>query len=282
MVSVRGGHYDLRAQNGTLYFFMRNKLIQQQAQVPTVSVFISAGPDFKLNWLKTPPMVFDPMIEFNCTRGNKKEFGFTEPHRDQGDWSEIVRTPNNAGFKEIADQGEMGYCDGEVQAVTQGLSDVVKQITSPFTLMFNLNNAAISFPERLDEFQNTVSEAKEAIKKASNAHEALMDTATKHIELAASTILAGNVIRGFSKVCREPTAGNFVDLSLGVASLLGFNVRKHILKTINSLIDHFSSKEREQARAQAIDGQYRDWETDRKSTRLNSSHSAKSRMPSSA
>ena len=31
-----------------------------------------------------------------------------------------------------------------------------------------------------------------------------------------------------------------------------------------------------------IVGTYRDWETDRKSTRLNSSHSAKSRMPSSA
>ena len=30
------------------------------------------------------------------------------------------------------------------------------------------------------------------------------------------------------------------------------------------------------------EGSYRDWETDRKSTRLNSSHSAKSRMPSSA
>ena len=30
------------------------------------------------------------------------------------------------------------------------------------------------------------------------------------------------------------------------------------------------------------DSGYRDWETDRKSTRLNSSHSAKSRMPSSA
>ena len=28
--------------------------------------------------------------------------------------------------------------------------------------------------------------------------------------------------------------------------------------------------------------QYRDWETDRKSTRLNSSHSGESRMPSSA
>ena len=34
--------------------------------------------------------------------------------------------------------------------------------------------------------------------------------------------------------------------------------------------------------AQRIKGTYRDWETDRKSTRLNSSHSAKSRMPSSA
>ena len=31
-----------------------------------------------------------------------------------------------------------------------------------------------------------------------------------------------------------------------------------------------------------LDLAYRDWETDRKSTRLNSSHSAKSRMPSSA
>ena len=31
-----------------------------------------------------------------------------------------------------------------------------------------------------------------------------------------------------------------------------------------------------------ISGAYRDWETDRKSTRLNSSHSGESRMPSSA
>ena len=31
-----------------------------------------------------------------------------------------------------------------------------------------------------------------------------------------------------------------------------------------------------------VDGRYRDWETDRKSTRLNSSHRSLSRMPSSA
>ena len=34
--------------------------------------------------------------------------------------------------------------------------------------------------------------------------------------------------------------------------------------------------------APSVTTRYRDWETDRKSTRLNSSHSAKSRRPSSA
>ena len=34
--------------------------------------------------------------------------------------------------------------------------------------------------------------------------------------------------------------------------------------------------------SEVVNTTYRDWETDRKSTRLNSSHSAKSRMPSSA
>ena len=46
-----------------------------------------------------------------------------------------------------------------------------------------------------------------------------------------------------------------------------------------------ASSERRTASANAsflIHSPYRDWETDRKSTRLNSSHSAKSRMPSSA
>ena len=34
--------------------------------------------------------------------------------------------------------------------------------------------------------------------------------------------------------------------------------------------------------AKDFETQYRDWETDRKSTRLNSSHSGEARMPSSA
>ena len=44
--------------------------------------------------------------------------------------------------------------------------------------------------------------------------------------------------------------------------------------------DALVTKQEREARKDIV--RYRDWETDRKSTRLNSSHSAKSRMPSSA
>ena len=46
-------------------------------------------------------------------------------------------------------------------------------------------------------------------------------------------------------------------------------------------LDHVEADD-VQEYARNVCGSYRDWETDRKSTRLNSSHSAKSRMPSSA
>ena len=47
------------------------------------------------------------------------------------------------------------------------------------------------------------------------------------------------------------------------------------IKSIENQINELKTKLEEETK-------YRDWETDRKSTRLNSSHSAKSRMPSSA
>ena len=71
-----------------------------------------------------------------------------------------------------------------------------------------------------------------------------------------------------------------------VSLMLGFGVgylaltesgRKQLIKVSNQggeLVNKLTDK--------YIGVAYRDWETDRKSTRLNSSHSAKSRMPSSA
>ena len=53
------------------------------------------------------------------------------------------------------------------------------------------------------------------------------------------------------------------------------------LKKINSKIESIE-KSKDRLLQMLADPKYRDWETDRKSTRLNSSHSAKSRMPSSA
>ena len=59
-----------------------------------------------------------------------------------------------------------------------------------------------------------------------------------------------------------------------------------LLKILDSLSDNYSNKITtdmlNRPVVYVLIGTYRDWETDRKSTRLNSSHSAKSRMPSSA
>ena len=62
------------------------------------------------------------------------------------------------------------------------------------------------------------------------------------------------------------------------SSVTGSSIEERLKKRKASLP---APVEEEKPRWEKTSG-YRDWETDRKSTRLNSSHSAKSRMPSSA
>ena len=58
-------------------------------------------------------------------------------------------------------------------------------------------------------------------------------------------------------------------------------MRKSYHDNLKELLE-YTTKNITKLEPEEIKHQYRDWETDRKSTRLNSSHSAKSRMPSSA
>ena len=53
-------------------------------------------------------------------------------------------------------------------------------------------------------------------------------------------------------------------------------------KTNVGIIGEDGRREDTEYSARCLTHGYRDWETDRKSTRLNSSHSGESRMPSSA
>ena len=59
---------------------------------------------------------------------------------------------------------------------------------------------------------------------------------------------------------------------------------QHLNQSIDNLINAYTQgiTKRIDEPGYVLKVNYRDWETDRKSTRLNSSHSAKSRMPSSA
>ena len=70
-----------------------------------------------------------------------------------------------------------------------------------------------------------------------------------------------------------------------LATFMGF--AKGLRKPLESVYNAFvrtvvNEMETVLSNSRASATSYRDWETDRKSTRLNSSHSAKSRMPSSA
>ena len=69
---------------------------------------------------------------------------------------------------------------------------------------------------------------------------------------------------------KEPMNEGFMELISGNDGLASFEVGATILSSLVGIA------------AGLVANPYRDWETDRKSTRLNSSHSAKSRMPSSA
>ena len=59
-------------------------------------------------------------------------------------------------------------------------------------------------------------------------------------------------------------------------------MKKHIYTTLILGTIALVSCSKEEKSIENQDAPYRDWETDRKSTRLNSSHRSLSRMPSSA
>ena len=73
------------------------------------------------------------------------------------------------------------------------------------------------------------------------------------------------------------------EFEISSEEMISFLVNQVNMKTLEpTFVDSKKINVCEVARQIVVKAGYRDWETDRKSTRLNSSHSAKSRMPSSA
>lgn len=252
MTNARGGHYDARNQNGTLMVYVRNKLQAVQPFFPAISIFIAAGSDFKLNWLISPPEIFDNSVHFNCVEP-KFLLMQSESHKEPTDFGQCIRTPTNCGFTEVARTSVIGICEGEPNegAVAQGLTEVLK---TPFTFMANMNRAAQSLPEQVNRFNQNIEEVKEAVTNAADNTCSLARKAEEYLELAASTLLAGNVIRSFIKVCTNATPGNFVDLALSSAAMLGYSVRQSLISLIHRLLNHLSVEKEEQSRAQAMNG----------------------------
>ena len=95
-----------------------------------------------------------------------------------------------------------------------------------------------------------------------------------------SNSVLGNILTtsgAAGKLLKTGTAGN-IGVGIGATEVSGYLIKSY--SPSSASLQKFSNSATGQT---ATDGwAYRDWETDRKSTRLNSSHSAKSRMPSSA
>ena len=70
------------------------------------------------------------------------------------------------------------------------------------------------------------------------------------------------------------------DLNVEEGKITGEYIADELINRIKA--SETLSKENQEKFINYINGRYRDWETDRKSTRLNSSHRSLSRMPSSA
>ena len=89
----------------------------------------------------------------------------------------------------------------------------------------------------------------------------------------------GDTITGVLGMARVITVGsNYINTTQLVGS---FGLTEIFM--VNGLpMDEFAEAWQIYGESSQKEDGYRDWETDRKSTRLNSSHSAKSRMPSSA
>lgn len=265
MTNPRGGHYDARNQNGTLMIYVRNKLQAVNPFLSPISVFISAGSDFKLNWMVPPPEVFDNAVHLNCTEP-RYYLNMSESHKYPGDYGKCIRTPYNSGFTAINKVSVIGYCEGSPdgpprisgvpEPETQGLGDY-----NPFSLIYNINATARSLPEQVNVLNENVQKAQEALTQFSDKTGTMATKVSSFIDVAASTILASSVIKSFMNVCEKPEMGNFLQLGLSLAALLGYNVRRAIIDLTKEVLGLFGETE-EQPQAQAMNGAMLDFVED--------------------
>ena len=138
----------------------------------------------------------------------------------------------------------------------------------------------ISRDDRMYEIKMRMRKASEEVRQLMRSNEIGEETKNELVEQIKLQTIGARIEIELKKAN--------INLSRAQINSLIENVRIGWFGAANKLRE-MSQKDKElqisefNAKTEAIyKGAYRDWETDRKSTRLNSSHSAKSRMPSSA
>ena len=139
----------------------------------------------------------------------------------------------------------------------------------------NINNikadtALKNSQTELNEFQKNSIDIANQFNKENNAQ-----LLKNNVQIGRKLLAEANVSEATANIVINTIKANFrIALSQELLNKANIRLKDAEIQEITNNITV--------ANKQVQINQYRDWETDRKSTRLNSSHSAKSRMPSSA
>lgn len=119
LIDVHNKYFDLRCQNGTLFFLFRNKMRGSFTDDNPTSfqIYRSTGDDFVMNVPRAPPIVGEPKIVFGSCKDGGKVVTVTNPeaNRNLGDDSRKLTMPTSTGIKRITEQGRMQWCIPQVE-----------------------------------------------------------------------------------------------------------------------------------------------------------------------
>ncbi|UHK03190.1 MAG: polyprotein [Hangzhou dicistro-like virus 1] len=261
LVDVHGKYKDLRSQNGTLFFAVRNDG-KEVINSFKFSLFISTGDDYVVNIVKPPPRVFEAIRTYNNCAGDEPKRVFTPEYaRNLGDDGQKVVVAGRSGFKELNLEGGMRPC---VDLVTQGLewipfASTVKKVNDTLEAVTNTLHTV----ERHRVLQNfsTLAEKVEGIAERAEARVDDMPTQVlgatssviaKYSILTAEVVACGAVLYNIHLCLTEPSLAHFLGLAISVAAAVGLAVSNTLHELVQRVYGWVFKPE--QAQAQALDG----------------------------
>lgn len=272
LIDVHNKYYDLRTQNGTLFFLFRNKIRGSLDEVHPTSfqIYRSTGDDFVMNVPRSPPQVDEPKIVFGACAPSAQRITSIAPEavRNLGNDSQKVTKPKSTGIKYVTSLGTMQYCEPEDppvkgkqgMAVAQGIFDGAKEVTKKAeaivsavdpqkveTIVSNLESTTTAMNSlivdgklketmaSLNEFSSKLDTMLGGAMSAANGINT--ETIKKYAIIASEVLLCGTFVHQVRTTLVDPTLPNFITLGVELGLIVGLSVSETLQSLIASVVD---------------------------------------------